>query len=435
MATLPYGAGSFGSGNAPYGVGSSGSPYAESANLSELQDLIDSNLLTPDEFAALPDKLRSTFGNYRLYASAWQMKRKGKSQAQDAYSAAVAGEDVIPSMTGAGSTGSSGRQTARFSVDAKPRTITGIRGRSTRIPETATGRDLSGAFKFRTPEERTAYGQSELQRKYDEAMFVPRMKEKATIERAGQIAAERDLATAKRRLKEEMRSTDKDVYATIERLLKSKDTKEISEGRRLKKEMDSLTEKEKKRAFTRERDDKKFDQKMDVLDKKHGFSKELLTERKDMAVEMQNMRQEDRLEYLGVHLQDKMNQMNRDIDEKSVDKSYASAYGTAKEKYDQVISMNKMKARHYLSIGEDNMTRAIETNSNAAYTEFEDTVKLLDKQRNERLEAIKSGYTPQGPIPGIYEIVVNGVTKKTTTTTVAQSMTLVQKGWKFVSQW
>jgi len=448
MATLPYGVGSFGSGNASYGVGTmdASEAYPTMASQTELADLIESALLTPEEFAALPDKFRSPFGNYRLYASAWQMQRKGKTQAADAYSAAMAGEDVIPSAAATGGTSKKvGRPSARFSVDAKPGVSTDIMGESTRIPETATGRDLSGNLKFRIPEEETAYKQSEVQRKYDEAMFVPRMEEKATLEKTGQLQAKRGLAATERRLEEETKAADKDVYATIERLLKSKDTKDIAEGRRLKKEMDSVTESEEKRDFKRERDDKKYDQQMKVLDKKFGFAKELLADRNDMSKAMQSMTHDRRMEYLGVRLQADMEEMDRKVDEKSVEKSYASALEIARMKYDMETEYNDKQIKKYLAIGDEWMVRAAKANNVADLTEFENTVKFLEKQRQEGLQATKGGavegktapITPasQKPIPGYYKIMRNGKEVQIYAGTVEQAKDMIAKGAEFFSQY
>jgi len=441
MATLPYGAGSFGSGNLPYGVGSSGSPYEESADLSQLQELMDSSLLTPEEFTELSDKLRSPYGNYRSYASAWQMKRKGKSQAQDAYAAAMSGEDVIPSAER--STSGTSRMSSRRASDtsaksvAKPKVHVGLSGERTRIPETSMGRDLSGELKFRIPEEETAYEQSELQRKYDEAMFVPRLKEKAVLEKTSQIESERKLATSERRLKEETRTADRDVDATIERLLKSKDTNDVAEGRRLKREMDSLTETEKKRDFTRERDDKKFDRKIEELRIKQKDKKELLTERNEMNIAMQGIRQEDRVAYLDRQIAERRTEMNRDVDEESINKTYASAYDIAKSKRDLVVKMSNIEARKAISIADDAAYDAAVATATAADAEFAKTVTDLDKQRSDQLEATKTAEEPAtgGPIPGVYEIVVNGRTVQTKATTVEQAMKLVAKGAKFVSQY
>lgn len=306
MAT-PFGAGSFSS--SPWGVGSSRSPYTGGpVESGRLRELLASNLLAPDEFIALPDNIKGVYGNYRMYASAWQARRRGKRANTGAYQAALAGEDIIPSPSGGRTSRTSGgRVSSRRTKDedsARPRVRIGLSGERERIPEAAIGRDISGKWKFRIPEEETAYRQSEAMRRYEEAAFKPRLREKAIAERARMIGTEVSLKVAERELETERRAADKDINQTIDRLLKSKDLKEVAEGRRLKKDVDRFKRDEQKREFTRKRDEAKYNRRVDLL-KRRGVQRsaeidqifsnslERMSQRKEQAMEIYKLRRDD----------------------------------------------------------------------------------------------------------------------------------------------
>lgn len=430
---LPYGVGTM-TGGLPFGVGSimtSGAYGGGMANQKDIALLIDSELLNPEEFAALPAKLRAPFGNYRLYASAWQMKRKGKKEAQAAYKTARSGEDVIPSPssgTGKARRASSGGE--RAVVSAKPRVSIGLGGERTRIPETGTGRDLSGDFTFRIPEEETAWKQSELQRKYNEAMFVPRLRQTAEQEATGMAKTHRELET-------EQREIDADLDATIERLLKSKDLKEVAEGRRLKKERESIEQKEKDRELKVQRDEARFAQQDKNIIKRFELGVDAMKVRAALQRELEGLRQENRIDYLDQTFANKLKQMSIEKDSKIAAEHYLAAVFSADLRRKAAVKSAELQRKGAMLTGNRELKldadRKIDEANEIYATNRQLALSLLEGQKSPEGTAPPIAKAPSPPIaqravPGYYSI--NG--KLYRATTVEHAKEMIAKGGKLV---